>query len=357
MNRIAVIGIGPVTPVAMGGDAFGDAIRKGTSAAPDFRVPPFELGRFFAEVRAFRRVADSTRLLLAAAGMALEDAGIDWKGWDADRAGLVVGVTHGVLSLSTRFHAGLVQEGPQGASPLYFSESVLNAPAGNAAIAFGIKGPVHTISGEETVGVQAVDLASRMLRSGSVDLCVVAGVEERSELVEGAYALFDRAAFLRRKPEAPPPFQAEGAAAIVLEREEGASRNGRVARAVLSGWSFVRDPSISHEESAFRAILAAHRFANISPQEIEHVLPPTDRNRSAVARAVASLFGKTDSVRVVDLQKFIGNPTSAAVLLQISASAALLPGERAGSHGLVLSCGVEGTAAAVLVSSPDGMSR
>lgn len=359
MSRIVVTGIGPVTPAGVGRESFGAAVRGGSSAPPEFRVHPIELDGLHPKARAFRRVADSTRLLLAAVALALRDAQTDPGSWDPERAGLIVCMTHGVLSLSTRFHAGLVQDGPSGASPLHFSESVLNAPAGNAAIAFGIRGPVHTLSGEETVGVQAIDLASRLLRSGSIDICVVAGSEERSEVVEGGWARYDRAASLRRNPEDPPPAQAEGAGALIVETEEHAARRGTAAKAILPGWACDRAPGVPQEEAVRRATLAAVRAAGLSPQGIGYILVPTGRDRSAVARAAASLCRDPASPRMVDPQAILGNPASAAVLLEIALLEVLLsgPGRRTGSNGLVLARGAEGTVAAVVVSVSDGRRR
>ena len=124
--------------------------------------------------------------------LAVSDAGFRAADFGGERVGLVVGITHGAVTYGVEFHRTLLLEGALAASPLHFSESVPNAPAGNGAIAFQIRGPVHTLIGDEPVGTQAVDLASSLLYDGCVDRCLVAGTEEWNEVVAHAYAQMDQ---------------------------------------------------------------------------------------------------------------------------------------------------------------------
>ncbi len=193
MDRIAISGIGIVSPRAFGRAAFLRTLSPDPGKDPALRVPEFALEQYLENARSFRRVADATKFALASMALAIGDAGFRPADFGGERAGLVVGISHGAVTYAVEFHRTLLLEGPLPASPLHFSESVPNAPAGNGAIAFRIRGPVHTLIGEEPVGTQAVDLAASLLYDGFVDRCLVAGTEEWNEVVAHAYAQMDHA--------------------------------------------------------------------------------------------------------------------------------------------------------------------
>lgn len=353
MDRVAVCGIGIVCPGAFGREAWVRAFSAGQAMADGHRVPDFALEAYLENARSFRRVAGATKFALAAMALAVSDAGFPAGGFGGEQAGLVVGITHGAVTYSVQFHRTLLLEGSLAASPLYFSESVPNAPAGNGAIAFQIRGPVHTLVGEEPVGAQAIDLAAGLLRSGVVERCLVAGTEEWNEVVAHAYGQMDRAA--RRRPgsgDAPP--LGEGAAALVLEMESAAARRGAVPHAVISGWSLGRCLAGRMEEAAAAAIHEASRTAGHRPAEVDHVLPPTGRHRRAAMRGVVLARGDgAGPPRWLDLLPRVGNPAGASNLLQVATSAGLISAGEVGGPGFALSTGIEGTASVVVLSKAD----
>lgn len=351
MDRIAVTGIGIVSAVASGRSDYARAVAEKDPPEPVRRIEGFALENHLPGARAFRRVARATRFTLAAAAMALSDAGMQSDPAGGERAGLIVGMTHGALEYTTLFHRGLLTEGPVGASPLYFSESVLNAPAGNAAIAFGIRGSVHTLIGEEPVGTEAIALAAVLLRSGQADYCLVAGTEERSDLVDAAYRRMHRAARGREGAWESRPLTGEGAAALVLELRGTAARRGAKIHALLSGWAIGTGRGGSMEEAAVAVIETAFRRSGALPGRTGHLLPPTGGRRAAVERAVArALASAAVPPERIDLRGLLGNPVGAVNILQAAASAAALSAGSARGHGLVLSAGMEGTIAALVLS-------
>lgn len=318
-----------------------------------FRVPSFGLEEYVGNPPSFRRVANATKFTLAAISMALTDAGLDRDRGRGGREGLLVGVTHGAIDFSTRFHQGLLLEGPQGASPLHFSESVLNAPAGNAAIAFGFRGPVHTLVGEETAGGNAIGMALSLLRSGELDRCIVAGAEEWADIVVNAYDRVDRARRMGGHGSGPPVPLGEGAAALVLETDAAASKRSAVPRGTIRGVVSrrLRPPAISASvEEAVRAVVDSAAFRT---EEVGHVVLPTGRYRRGVEQGAACALGeRAGGIRWIDIAPHVGNPFGAAGLMQVAASAAR-HADGAGQCGLVLSCGIEGSFFA-LVTGPEG---
>jgi 3-oxoacyl-[acyl-carrier-protein] synthase II len=233
---------------------------------------------------------------------------------------------------------------------LFFSESVLNAPAGNGAIAFRVQGPVHTLIGEESVGTQAIDLAASLLHAGIVDRCLVVGTEEWNEVVAHAYGQVDGASRRQDDSDGPPPLS-EGAVALLLELEIAAARRGARPRAVLAGGGLGR----GHAEKMETAIAAsgreAFRRARRRPEEADHVLPPTGWHRGAAERSIAILRGEAAGApQRLDLRSLAGHPVGTANLLQVAASASLLSLGKVQGPGLVLSAGIHRTLAAVVVS-------
>ncbi len=342
MTGISVRGIGVVTPFAQGREAFSRALAEGRrDAGPgDFRIPEAGLDRHLSGAGRFRRAASATRYALAAAAMAVADAGLSPEEAAGDRTGLIVSVTHCALGYTMQFHEGLLKEGPQGASPLFFSESVLNAPAGNVSIAFGIRGPVHTVLGEEAAGIQAIELAATMLRSFAVDRCLVVGTEERGEIVDHVYGELGS---LSGADAAFPP--GEGSACLLLVRDDPAADGGKGALLFPEVGSMGRSSGTAAEEDLERVICGALSRAGLAVKDVEHVVLPTGHHRGLARRVLDRYLG--GAPRRIDLGALTGNARGAAGVLQAAASACAL--SFAKGAGLAVCTGIEGTAAAVAV--------
>lgn len=354
MDRIAISGIGIVRPGAFGREAVIATLPVVGKAEGTGRVPDFPLEEHLQSARAFRRVAGATKFGLAAMSLAVVDAGFSAGTFGGDRVGVIVGITHGAVPYSIEFHRTLMLEGPLAASPLHFSESVPNAPAGNAAIAFQVRGPVHTLIGEEPVGTQAIELAAGLLQSGLVERCLVAGTEEWSAVVTHAYAQIDRAARRSQDPDSATPLS-EGAAALVLESERAAGGRDAAPRAVISGWSLGRCRTDQVEGSVVDLVREAFRPTGYHVAQADHVVLPLGRLRRAAQKGCAAARGESAASPVwVDLAPLTGNPAGAANLLQVATSAALISAGKVGWPGLVLSTGITGTLAAVVLSRGDG---
>jgi 3-oxoacyl-[acyl-carrier-protein] synthase II len=316
------------------------------------RVSEFALEDHLEGGRAFRRVSGATKFALAAMGLAVGDAGFSAPLFGGPDAGIIVGITHGGAPYSVLFHREVMLEGCLAASPLHFSESVPNAPAGNAAIAFRVRGPVHTLIGDESVGTQAIDLAALLLRRGVVKRCLVAGTEEWSEVVTHAYAQIARARRPGQASNGAAPLS-EGAAALVLELEGAVTGRGGTARAVLAGWDLGRCTGERMEEAMVAVLRAACGQADYDVSDAAHVVLPTGGYRHAAMQAcVAARAGAAPPVWV-DLAQAVGNPAGASSLFQLVASAALMAAGKVGSPGFILSTGATRALAAMVLAGAD----
>lgn len=348
MSGAALRGLGALLPGAAGSDAFRAAFgAEPLPPPPELRVGEFDLSGIFPEAGRFRRAAPATRFALAAAAMAAADGAIPLSALAGDRSGVVVAVTHGAVGYAARCHEGIVRDGMGGASPLYFTESVLNAAAGNVSIALGIRGAVHTLVGEETAGIRAAALASSLIASGRLDRCLVVGTEEREPVVDLAWESFDR---LGGPDRSRPP--GEGSVALLLVRadsEEGKGRPRLFTAFGAGGPLFGGEAEDGLEEAAASALARAA----VGEGRVGLVALPAGRGRGRAARWVGERFGSRP-LRVDPGERF-GNLRAASSLLQVAASACLVA--TAGAAGLSVAAGYDGTAAAAALLPGEGGTR
>ena len=87
-----------------------------------------------------------SQMVTAAARMAVEDAGVDLTAVDRTRIGIVMGTAYGATDVATQFAGTLFTEGPRRVNPILVPNTVMNAPAGHAAIELGLKGINSTVN-------------------------------------------------------------------------------------------------------------------------------------------------------------------------------------------------------------------
>ncbi len=187
MDRIVLTGVGPLTPIGKGKEDFWNAvvnnfpgIKKITKFMPDQEfyggeINDIHFDEYIPDTK-FRRATEISKFTMSAAKMAMDDAQVDSP--NIKNLGLVVGLTHGALNYTQSYHELLVTEGPESASPILFSDSILNAPAGNTSICLGIHGPVHTLIGGSVTTIRAIMLAVQLLATKKMEKSVIASAEE-----------------------------------------------------------------------------------------------------------------------------------------------------------------------------------
>ncbi len=233
---LAVItGIGLVSPFGVGGrDLMARVLQTNTTAiGPIAGFPTDKLSRHLgAEVpptylpptEESRRWSRLSQMTVTACRQAVTDARLQGSETLPD-VGLVVGSELGDLRSTEAFSLGFLRKGPLGLSPLLFPSTVMNAMAGTASIALGIKGPMLTLNQLGIVGEIAVARAIALLGAGRAPAVIVCGVDELFLLVHEALALLNVSSPCDGGEEACRPFDqrhngpvlGEGATAVVLE--------------------------------------------------------------------------------------------------------------------------------------------
>ena len=237
LNDVVITGIGVVLPGMIGNDAF-IARMNDASAEPITQdaapITDDELGSLV-NARRVRRLSEYVKLSIAATTEACRDAGLD----DGQRAACsaILGTTHGSANYSHQYYREIVEDGIDAANPMLFAEGVPNAAAAHVSMTFGFKGGCQTIIGSRTSGLDALRLAALRIRMGETERVVVSAAEERSEIVDTAYAHCG----LRSDQATGLPFSEKGfvsgcgAVTLILESADAAAaRQAKVRAKVIA---------------------------------------------------------------------------------------------------------------------------
>ena len=343
-SDVVVTGLGATTP--LGGDVSStwDALlagRSGVSRITDDWIKEYPaqlVARLSTEpseqldrVRA-RRLDRSQQVAVVAAEEAWRDSGAGDAGVDPLRIAVVIGTgIGGALTLLDQDDV-LEAKGPKRVSPFTIPMLMPNGPAAAVGLSIGAKGGVHAPVSACASGAEAVRWGLDLLRLDRADVVLVGGTEACVHPLPMAGFAAMRAMSTRNdEPErASRPFDkardgfvlGEGAAALVLEREDSARARGARIHARLAGAAGTADgydlvAPHPEGEGAARAITAALRDAGLSPTDIGHVnahATSTPVGDTAEAAAIRSAIG--DHVLVSATKSQTGHLLGAAGALE-----------------------------------------
>jgi len=181
-----------------------------------------------------RRLDRPARLGAVVCEHALAEAARTGAPLDPAGVGAVLGSAFGSVDPSAGFMHRLFAKGARLASPAEFPNLVPSSPVGHVSIYLGIHGPALATADLATTGESAVVQAAELVAMGEAEAVVAGAVEEASPIVEGVFvALFARSPG-DGSAQRPPDARGEGAAAVVLEAEEGARARGATILARLA---------------------------------------------------------------------------------------------------------------------------
>ena len=238
-SRVAVTGVGVVSPFGWGTDVFWNGLVAGTSAlTPIERFTPAAAGRLAGQVPARptneiaqsavgRRMDWTSLMLLGACRAALADASLAVEALDCRRTSLAVGSAYGNLQETATFLDRLFARGT--GNPLLFPNMVFNAPLAYVSIELGIRGETTMLSMLEVSGEAALGWGVDAIAAGRADVCLAGGVDELGQVL---HRVLEDGGMLAR--ERPKPYAAdadgvaagEGAAVLVLEPLDAARARG-----------------------------------------------------------------------------------------------------------------------------------
>jgi 3-oxoacyl-[acyl-carrier-protein] synthase II len=281
VTQVVITGRGVVSSIGEGVDTFFDALLKkksgiadGVGACVDFDP---EVAMSPKEARRSDRY---TQLAVAAAVQAAEEAGLP-DGVDPLRLGVLVGTGVGGLTTLQNECQAWLEGGDRAVSPHFVPMMMPNAAAGTIAMRLGAQGPGFSVSSACATGGHAIGEATRMIVRGEADAVVAGGTE--AALTGLCIAAFKRMGALSREGVSR-PFDAErdgfvmgeGAAVLVLEREEHAKARGAEILARVAGYGASNDAfhiTQPHEEGrgAIQAMRSTLENAEASPTDVGYI--------------------------------------------------------------------------------------
>jgi 3-oxoacyl-[acyl-carrier-protein] synthase II len=189
-HRVVLTGVGVISPVGTGKEAFWDALtsgRSGIGPITRFDTSAFAT-RFAGEVDDFepsayldhkeiRRMDRFCHFAVAAAGMAFDDAAMDPAGLEAEMAGAVIGSGIGGLETMETQQGILTNQGPRRLSPFLVPMMIVNMAAGHVSIRYGLKGPNECIVTACATGTHSIGEAFRTIKAGLADVMIAGGSE------------------------------------------------------------------------------------------------------------------------------------------------------------------------------------
>jgi 3-oxoacyl-[acyl-carrier-protein] synthase II len=301
MRRVAVTGLGVLSSVGTGVDAFWEGL---LGAPPDGerRVHDFDPTPVFDNPKEARRADRVTQLGLAAATQALAQAGES----DVDplRKGVLIATGIGGIATLEEQITTYNEKGARRVSPFLIPMMMPNAPSATVSMRWGWQGPCQTVSTACAAGTHALVDAAMWIASGRCDV-VAAGGSEAAMTPVGMAGFTNMTAMSNRHVSE--PFAAtrdgfviaEGAAVLVLEAWEVAEARGATILAeVLGGASTADAHHITAPAPGGRGALSCMEIAlaaaGVEAAAVAHVNAhgtSTPLNDAAEAEAMAKLFG------------------------------------------------------------------
>ena len=340
-RRAVITGLGAVTPLGDGLDGTIERIARGTSAVSSVRrfdasgcgttraaeIDDLDARRFFRTPKSVKLTDRRTQYAVAAASMALSDAGLQPGRFDAARAGVIIGTSGSDLQVEDLGKAlggsdcediaAFGQRILSGLNPLWLLVNLPNMVSAHVSIQFDLQGPNSTVMTDWIAGVQAIGEAASWIEQGEADVVVCGGAD--CGVLPFVFADY----------EGGPPFSqsedgvvaGDGAALFVLEeREHALARDARIygevaACAVAAPPSADGENSLAlaMEQALDRAAWSAEDVSVVSPAWIPHRL--YDQYERAAADAV---FRSTPPPRIESNRRALGFSLAAASTIDIA---------------------------------------
>jgi len=321
-RRVVVTGMGLVSPVGIGVEESWQALVAGKSGIAPIthydaatyptriagEVKGFEPDKFM-ERKEARRNDRFIQFALAAADMAVKDAGIDFAKEDPERVGVIVGSGMGGLATIEDTHKTLMERGVRKVSPFFIPAIIINLAPGQIALRWGLKGPNLSPVSACATGNHSLGDAMIYLERGMADVMIAGSTE--ATLTPLGLAGFCAARAMSERNDAPEkasrPFDrgrdgfvaAEGAGILVLEEYEHARRRGARIYAELCGYgascdaNHVTSPA-PEGEGGQRAMRIALADAGLRPEQVGYVNThgtSTPQGDIAECQAIRRVFG------------------------------------------------------------------
>ena len=352
MRRVVVTGLGPISPIATGKDAYWKALREGRNGVGP--ITTFELGdcpvTFGAEIKDFdptrwmdgkeaKRSDRAIQFAVAASKLAVEDAKLDTKSMDPYRFGVYIGTGQGGIETSFNNFKTMMEKGSRRVSPYFIPMMISNMSTAYVAIVHGAKGPNLCIVTACATSLHSLGEAYHTIVRDDADVILAGGTEAALRAISIAgFASMKALSTRMDSPEtASRPFDkdrdgfvmGEGAGVLVLEELEHARARGAHIYGEFVGYGTSCDAGHitapdPEAEGALYATRHAMRMAGWSPEQVDYINAhgtSTGLNDRMESMMVHKAFGeRAKDVVVTSTKSMIGHCLGAAGALETIAS-------------------------------------
>ncbi|MFQ5616072.1 MAG: beta-ketoacyl-ACP synthase II [Anaerolineales bacterium] len=246
------------------------------------------------------------QLAMVAAGEAVAQSGLEITGENAGRVGVIVSAAIGGFRSMQDAAFTIKDSGPRRLSPYMIPKVMPNGAAGMIGIEYGAKGPAFSVASACASGADGIGMTWMMIRSGIIDAAIAGAAD--ATIIPIGIGSFDRlGAMSRRANGVPQPFDrdrdglvmGEGAAILILERENHARARGTEILAELAGYAATTDsyhvtaPATDGAGGA-AAMRLSLETAGANPDEVGYISAhgtATKLNDLSETRAIKAAFG------------------------------------------------------------------
>jgi nodulation protein E len=349
VTRVAITGIGIVSPFGRGKRAAVEALRAGRSGIR--RIESIDTAALSCKIggevpreahEGIVRGHDRfTRFALIAAEEAVAEAGFAGAGIDPERVGSIIGTGMGGCEALDAGYKRIYSESQQRVSPTTIAWGMYNAAASAVATRFGAKGLAYAVVSACASSAHAIGQAFRAIRSGEMDAVLAGGAD--APLTFGSIRSWESMRVLAIDNEHPEaacrPFSAdrkglviaEGAAVLLLESFESARRRSQpivgeiVGFGMTSDAGHITDPSA---DGAARAIALALRDGGLTGADVAYINAhgtATRANDVTETTAIkAALGARAYEIPVSSTKSMHGHAMGASGAIEIACSLAAL---------------------------------
>ncbi len=299
MQKIAITGIGIVSPSGMEKRAFWANIKAGHSRVET--IKRFDASKYPSHVagqvhdldaysnvssRLLKKIDVFSHMGLVASEMAIQDAKLNLAEENLKRVGIFMGNAIGGWLYAETELRDMYLEGREGVSPFMASAWFPAAPQGQISIHYGIKGYSKTIVSDRASSLMAIAYGAKNLERDHNDFILAGGME--APVTPYALLCCNTSGVLTKRNDQPQsayrPFDknrdgmaiAEGAGVLILESAERAKKRNARAYGYIIGFGTTTDginridPATDGKQLA-RAIQIALDDANLSPREVDYI--------------------------------------------------------------------------------------
>ncbi|MCD6221920.1 beta-ketoacyl-[acyl-carrier-protein] synthase family protein [bacterium] len=340
-RRVVITGIGVIAPNGIGKENFWDALKEGKSGIKKIslfdaselpvqiagEVSNFRPEEFIEDRKKIRRMARFSQFAVAAAKMAIEDAGLDKLN---RKFSVMFGVGSNSIDIIEDQHSRFVKKGTEKLNPFATLTCFPHAPAGEIAEEIENVISSRTISTSCVSSLDAIGLSYKMIKSEDENIILCGGVDAPiTPLMVGSFYAAHLLSSIQIPEKASRPFDkyrnggviSEGCGVVILEEMKSALLRGAKIYGEIIGYGSVSNRKGQSVEGMYFAMKSAIENAQLSSANIDYISahapsdPELDKDETI---AIKEVFGnRAYFIPVSSIKSMIGNPIAASGVIQL----------------------------------------